>query len=248
LSGCQAFRDQRDQVVQVTADDLEEINRLRTVASVVSNAIHDLNNSLQVMSGAAEVLGTKSALGEAEQRWVRTIGARAGTAAVLLERVASYTRRGAAGPAVVDLVDLAETAVALRHFTQRRGAVSAVVERGGSPPYRASADGRLVLQVFLNLLLNAEAALAGRDNAAIRMRVERAGETCRVSVTDNGPGINKTDWASLVAPAPLPAGEPGLAGYGLWVCARLAGRCGGRLEIGDAPPTGAAITLYLPSA
>ena len=233
--------------VSIGACDLQEINRLQLVARVVSNAVHDINNAMQVIGGSAEMLGLQGELGPAAQRRVQTIAKQTEHVATTLDRVASFTRPAAAGQQQVDLGALAESAVALRRFTLNRARITVTVERAAGVPCVAAGDRRRLLQAFLNLLVNAEAALADRPNAMLSIRLEQSGDDCCVSFTDNGPGITAEILARLADVDVVPNVGPGLSGMGLWVAARIAEEHRGRLEAGDAPPQGASLRLRLPA-
>jgi signal transduction histidine kinase len=233
--------------VVVDADALQEINRLRTVAGTLSNAAHDLNNALQVISGSAELLAMQSELGPPAQRRIQAIAAQTSRAAAALDCVTSYTRPAVAGRQTVDLDALVEVAITLRDFSLHRARIAVTVERAAEEPCRASVDRRLMLQLFLNVLMNAEQALKERrdGSAAIQIRMERQGEACLVSFADNGPGFSAQARARLADPAAVPSLDASLSGTGLWVAARIAARHGGDLDIGPGP--GATVTLRLPS-
>jgi signal transduction histidine kinase len=233
--------------VAVDADALQEINRLRTVARILSNATHDLNNALQVIGGSAELLAMQTDLGPTAQRRIETIAAQTGRAASALDCLMSYTRPVAAERQTVDLETLLKVAIVLRDFSLHRARISVTVERAAPAPCRASVDRRLMLQVFLNVLLNAEEALKDRrdGSAAIRIRLERQGEACLVSFADNGPGFSTQARARLADGAAVPSLDASLSGIGLWVAARIAARHGGRLDLDPGP--GASVTLRLPA-
>lgn len=233
--------------VAVDADALQEINRLRSVARILSNAAHDLNNALQVIGGSAELLAMQSELGPPAQRRIQTITAQTGRAASALDSLMSYTRPAPAERQTVDLEALLKAAIALRDFSLHRARISVTIERAAPSPCRASVDRRLMLQVFLNVLLNAEEALKDRrdGSAAIQIRLERQGEACLVSFADNGPGFSTEARARLADRAAVPSLDASLSGIGLSVAARIAAQHGGRLDFGPGP--GASVTLRLPS-
>jgi len=230
----------------VTADDaaLREINRLVTVARVVSNATHDLNNMLQVIGGNAELLALKP--GTAEPRRVQAITAQTGRAAAALDRLLSYTRPAEAGRQSVDLEGLIDVSLALRDFTLHRAHITVTIDRVSPAPYMVAADRRLILQVFLNLMLNAERALAGRDDGAIRIGLAKQDGACVVSFADNGPGFG-ADALARLADRPPPPLTATLSGLGLRVCLGIAGQHGGALEAANAPEGGAVVTVRLPA-
>jgi two-component system C4-dicarboxylate transport sensor histidine kinase DctB len=226
-------------------DLLQEVNRLRLVGRVVSNVAHDINNALQVVNGSSELLALKSTIGPVEQRRLQSISTQTGRVATILDRLSSYARSaGADGRVVADLAELADTAVSLRAFTLGRGRITVRVERD-TPPYRSSVVRRSILQLFLNVLVNAEDALKGRHDGTILISVGRTRARCSVSFTDNGPGISTEARLRALETAMPPVPQPDLSGIGLWVSRRIAAQHGGALDIAVA--SGTTVTLTLPA-
>jgi two-component system sensor kinase FixL len=74
------------------------------------------------------------------------------------------------------------------------------------------ADQQSLLQVFLNLVRNAESALAPVDHARLELRAAQVDGLVQVKVSDNGPGVK--DPASLFRPF---GGGPSSSGLGLYL-------------------------------
>jgi signal transduction histidine kinase len=233
--------------VDIAPAALQEINRLRIVGPVVSNVVHDINNALQVIGGSAELLAMRSEIGPTEARRIQTIAAQADRISTTLDRLTTFTRAGVVGRQVVDLAELVDHAVLLRAFTLNRARIEVTVERA-DPPCVASIDRGRILQIFLNLLLNAEVALADRPESTVHIRLERSGKYCSVVFADNGPGIGPEGRARLADTAAIHGLSADLTGIGLWVSARIAEQHGGRLDITDTPAPGASLRLSLPGA
>lgn len=233
----------------VDADVLEEVNRLSVVARVVSNVAHDVNNVLQVISGSAELLALRQEPGPAAQRRIAMISTQTGRAAAMLDRLVAYARVDAADRQVQDLAALVDTALALRDFSLHRARIAVTIHRAVPPPCRAVVARARILQVFLNVLLNAERALESQTERTMQISMTRSGSDWTLSFADNGPGTS-AEQRARVSDAAVPRLGPGLAGIGLWVSARIAAEHGGRLEIAPAPGpgTGTVVTLILPSA
>jgi two-component system sensor histidine kinase HupT/HoxJ len=176
------------------------------------------------------------------------IAAQAERISATLACLSSITRTDGGGPQIVDLSRLADDAVALRAFSLGRARIAVTIDPPGGEPCVVSADRRRILQVFLNLLLNVEKALAGRSDGAVHIRFERSERDCSVLFVDNGPGLPMGDRAQLADGALRPALGPGLSGVGLWLSARIAEQHRGRLELDDASATGTSIRIRLPAA
>jgi C4-dicarboxylate-specific signal transduction histidine kinase len=234
--------------VAIDTDVLQEVNRLRLVGRIVPGSVHDANNALQIIGGAAELLALRDELGPAEQRRIHTIASQTGRVSTIVGRLSAFTRPAAPGHQIVDLWELVETAVALCDFTLNRARVAVTVEREEMARYLAEIDRRRILQVFLNLLMNAEAALANWPDARVAIRIGQVGHDCSVSFIDNGPGITAEGRARLGDAADIPDLGAGLSGLGLWVSARIAEQHGGCLEFFDMSAAGTSVRLRLPTA
>jgi two-component system sensor kinase FixL len=74
------------------------------------------------------------------------------------------------------------------------------------------ADQQSLLQVFLNLVRNAEKALAPVEHARLELRAGEVNGLVQVKLSDNGPGVR--DPASLFRPF---GGGPSSSGLGLYL-------------------------------
>jgi two-component system sensor kinase FixL len=73
------------------------------------------------------------------------------------------------------------------------------------------ADSSSLIQVFLNLVRNAQAALIGTEQPQVRVMVARSGDMLHIAVADNGPGV--TDPDKLFRPFGQQGGATGLGLY-----------------------------------
>jgi signal transduction histidine kinase len=146
----------------------------------------------------------------------------------------------------VDVNDVIRSALRLAAF-DRNNAV-AVEQRlaEGLPPVRGSAN-RLV-QVLLNLLLNANQALAGRPDARVVAESGRDGRSVLVQVRDNGPGIPEEHRHRVFDPFFTTRAPGEGTGLGLSIAFDIIREHGGELELGAAPEGGACFTIRLPAA
>src|SRR5262245_8306907 len=158
---------------RVGAEAAVEINRWWTIARIVTNVAHELNNTLQVISGNVEMLQARGGLDEATERRTRAIATQASRAAAAVDQLLAYAREAPAGLHAVDVHDVCATAIAFRSMSLGRARIASTLARADPSPFSARVDGRLLLQLLLDLLLSAERRLAGRPAAAIAVRVGR---------------------------------------------------------------------------
>jgi signal transduction histidine kinase len=147
---------------------------------------------------------------------------------------------------LVDVNDVIRAALRLAAF-DRNNAV-AVEQRlaEGLPSVRGSPN-RLV-QVLLNLLLNANQALAGRPDARVVAESAREGHSVIVQVRDNGPGVAEQHRERVFDPFFTTRAPGEGTGLGLSIAFDIVREHGGELELGAAPEGGASFTIRLPSA
>lgn len=108
-------------------------------------------------------------------------------------------------------------------------------------------DADSLVQVFVNLLQNAQDAMADRPDGRIRIsRTEAEPGMVGICVDDDGPGFPIGIRDRLVEPfyTTKPPGKG--TGLGLYTAQSLLREAGGRLELADAPGGGARAILYLP--
>ena len=105
------------------------------------------------------------------------------------------------------------------------------------------------MQVFLNLILNAEQAIReARDRGTLRIRLGKSGGSVWASFHDDGPGI-PTDIVGNIFDPFYTTKRPGRGtGLGLSICKAVVREHKGTIEAANAPGGGAVITVTLPAA
>jgi len=222
---------------------LERANRLSLIARVVSSTVHDVNNALQVVSGSAELLEMAPGATEAVLRRGQAIGTQAKRASALLNELSTFVRDTRDRPERVSLQALATQALAMRHYSLAKLRVASAVE--GEELF-VDANPRELLQVLLNLVINAEQALAATPEGQLRIAVSRDGSHAAVTVEDTGPGVAPEAAGRLFEAEMLPPNESGDLHIGLAVSRWLTSRMTGTLTYAPAAVRGACFTLRLP--
>ena len=116
-------------------------------------------------------------------------------------------------------------------------------------PVHVSMDESRVVQVLLNLVLNASDAMEGHGEVTIRWEQvgSREGEGwCRLTVADAGPGWAESMRGRATQPFVTTKAAGQGTGLGLAICERIAAELGGRLSLGDRDGGGAEVSLWLP--
>ena len=108
-------------------------------------------------------------------------------------------------------------------------------------------DASQLEQVLLNLVLNAEQALAGCPDGRIAVRLHAHEGRVRVAVADTGPGIPADALPRIFEPffSTKPVGQG--TGLGLSICYSIVQSHGGRLTAESRPGLGATFVVDLPA-
>jgi len=166
--------------------------------------------------------------------------------AQLVARLRSFARSepaaGQSRPETVDLARVARAAAAMAGVGLPEDAIRCRI--GPAPAVRA-VEGELV-QIALNLLVNAVQASAGVPDVEIEVAAEEGGAALRVR--DRGCGLAPDVLPRVFDPF-FTTKPPGVGtGLGLSLSYDLARRNDGRLEAANRPAGGAEFTLWLPAA
>ena len=228
----------------LTPDHVLTLNRLATIARLLSGATHEVNNALQVIGGTVELLEARTDLpaqvvtGLAR---LRTQGDRAATA------IAAVTQFSRARPGMrerLNMRDLTAQCVALRMFAVRRAGLT--LEHSVVTGRSLLVEGSSVelQQVVLNLIINAEQALAGTGER-IQVHVFDDADAVNVRVSDRGPGI-RTDLGEDIFDLLVSSRAPAeAAGLGLAAARLIATAHGGTLTQ-EPTDAGASFLLRIP--
>lgn len=219
---------------------LERANYLALIARQLSTTIHDVNNILQVIGGHAELLQRGPGANEVSMRRGETISTQALRATSLLAELGAFARDLGDRIETVGLRDTAQRALAMRSQALSRLKVSSVLQ---GDELRVHGNPRRLLQIVLNLVVNAEQALTGAPLPQLRLAVALVGNRAQLTVDENG----VTNPTTPQAPRPDGQSVPSL-GIGFSVSQWLAGEHNGTLERVPLPRGGSRATLSLPVA
>jgi len=149
------------------------------------------------------------------------------------------------GSAAVDLNEVAREALRLAQLGEPGGDGPSLGLALDTLPAVSGNPDRLV-QVVLNLLVNARQALGNRPGARIHLETRAGAREVELEVRDNGPGIPETVMDRVFDPFFTTRGPDEGTGLGLAIAHDIAREHGGALEVSSRPGQGASFVLRLP--
>lgn len=236
LSSEKAFRPQ-----------LLHTERMASIGTVASVVAHELNNALAGAFGCLQLLPRPE--DASAQELLDAVMGELRRAAEIVRELKGYARVEDGMNEMIRVDELVERLRRLwryHHDSAEHPAKLEVQLAAGLPELRG--NGNQLLQALLNLVRNAEQAVAGqpeeRQPIAIRARTEPG--VLVLEVVDRGPGVPKGLRSRLFEPfySTKPAGDG--TGLGLTVVQAVAAGHGGRVEVDDTAGGGATFRLVLP--
>ena len=227
---------------------LVRLNRLATMARLVAGLAHELNNTLQVVSGLVELLADRSDLPPDALVRLQKIGGQADKATTAIRQVLGYTRDVTTVEAgIVDLSTVVEQVLALRRYQLGRLGIAVSVDRPQLMNCNVRGDERQLAQALLNLVMNAEEALTGQAHRQLRIALAPMDSAIQVHVEDSGPGVADEIRSRIFMPFFTTRATDRSVGLGLPVSQALVEASGGHLWLSPQTP-GATFVIELPKS
>jgi len=235
------------QQIERQREALRQGEKLTAMGSLLAGVSHELNNPLAIVMGRASLLEEKCedqpALARDAQR-IREAAERCGR---IVRTFLNMARSKPARRSALALNDAVHAAADMLGYTYRSHDIELRLQLDGALP-ELSADADQICQVVLNLLVNAQQALALVDRArwvSVSTGVNAGSVWMRVA--DNGPGISAAARERIFEAFFTTKAEGMGTGMGLSVSRALAREHGGELGLeAEQAGGGAVFVLSLP--
>jgi nitrogen fixation/metabolism regulation signal transduction histidine kinase len=240
------------------ADDLEKLRkqllrseRLAAWQEVARKIAHEIKNPLSPIQISIETLRKVHKRKHPEfktifQESTQTILEEVEKIRHIVQEFSDFARMPEPSFQPTDLNEV--VAKAVRLFRPQLGKVK-LVERLKPVP-SISADPEQLHRMLLNLVGNALEALESKGTLTISLdaspaRGKRQAETARITVEDDGPGMEEEVISKLFTP--YFTTKPEGSGLGLVIAQRIVEQHKGRLNVTSAPDKGTKIEVHLPT-
>ena len=227
------------------AEQMRQSEKLAAVGELVAGVAHEVNNPLAGISAFAQILQEEQLTPE-QREAVEMIKREADRAVAVIRDLLTFARKSGPRSVVVDVNTLLQQTLRLRQYGLRTAGVETILHL--DPHLHAlHGDDRQLQQVFLNLIVNAEHAMANRQHRTLRLRTANAGSRVVIEVSDNGVGMSSEVQSRIFEPFFTTKGEGKGTGLGLSVSYGIVHSHGGTITVESAPEAGSTFRVTFPA-
>lgn len=218
---------------------LREQAALVRVGQLAAVVAHEVKNPLAGIRGAVQVMLSRRPAGDADAPVMREIIIRVDALSELIHDLLVFARPRAPRLQAIELTPLLADAVA----SMRRDPVAELVKvEIAGPDVALSGDSELLKAALLNIFLNAAQAMNGKGAIHVTLNIE--GDTLRVDIRDEGPGIPHEMRERVFEP--FYTTKPRGGGLGLAIVRRTVDLHGGTVSLDSPHDGGTVVSLRLP--
>jgi len=239
---------------------LRESQKMEAIGTLAGGVAHDFNNLLAAILGNLVLAREDVGADHPAQESLAEINRAAIRARQLVQQILTFSRRGAQVMERQPLLPLVDEALRLMRSLLPAGV--RLTTRLAEQPLPALVDGTQLQQVLMNLCTNAWQAFDGRAGEvtvmldavsldaghALQLGAIEPGAYARLSVADNGPGMDEATQRRVFEPF-FTTKAPGTGtGLGLAVVHGIVKAHRGAIGLTSQPGAGARFDVYLPLA
>jgi signal transduction histidine kinase len=229
---------------------LTQTEKLAALGQFVAGIAHELNNPLQGVLGHLELLRVTGAFPKQIRREVQTIYREADRAAKIVRNLLVFAGSRRLARRSVSVNAVLQKVLALRAASCRAQDIELVRHYDDKLP-RVKSDPLLLHQVFLNMVMNAEHAIAAKGRGGrieITTSVTPARDRVVATVRDTGTGIAEDTLSRIFEPFYTTKEVGKGTGLGLAIAYGIVQEHGGQILAANHPEGGAVFTVELPTA
>lgn len=221
--------------------------RLASVGEMASGIAHEINNPLTTIVGFSQLLMRRKDIPRGAIKDLKLINSEAQRVARVVEGLLTFARQRKPGRAQVDLNQIISQVLELRSYEMKVNGIEIETQLAQDLP-KTMADAGQLQQVFLNIVINAEKEMAeAHGKGKLTVKTEKAGDTIRISFTDDGRGVSTENLPRIFDPFFTTREVGNGTGLGLSISHGIVAQHNGRIYAESQPGKGATFFVELPA-
>ncbi|MBI5279038.1 MAG: HAMP domain-containing protein [Burkholderiales bacterium] len=239
--------EQRTAELRVAEAEVARGEKLAAIGQLAAGIAHELNNPLTGVLTFTSLMRQKMPAGSQDAEDLDLVIRETRRCASIIRRLLDFAREKPPQKIELDLNQLAGETV---RFVERSAALQGVaIETELDPDVPPLAgDPDLVKQVLMNILVNAQQAIAGAGRIVLRTKLHRERNAVEIAISDTGCGIPRENLKRIFDPF-FTSKEVGKGtGLGLSVTYGIVKAHGGDIEVESTVGEGSTFRVFLPLA
>lgn len=222
-------------------------DRLASIGEMATGLAHELNNPLTGILALSQMM-LEGDMPEEHREDITCVYDEAKRAASIVKNVLLFTRNNNYEHGRSRANEVVKDVLRLREHEEHTSNITVVADLANDLP-DISIDKYQLQQVFLNMILNAEAAIKTADRPGIlNVRTERKNGHINVIFKDNGCGIKKSILPRIFNPFFTTKDIGKGTGLGLSICYGITVKHGGKINVKTQVNEGTTFTITMPAA
>lgn len=220
-------------------------SKLASVGELAAGIAHELNNPLTGIIGYAQLLSDRQNVSQDIKKDLDRIYYESQRAARIVQNLLGFARRHEPQKTYFDVNEFIEKTLELRNYQLRTSNIGVYTNLAPNLP-QILADYHQMQQVILNILINAEHAIAQtKHRGKITITTSMVEGYIKISIDDNGPGISKENISKIFDPFFTTKEVGSGTGLGLSVCHGIITQHGGKIYVQSQQGRGTTVNIEL---
>jgi two-component system sensor histidine kinase AtoS len=222
---------------------LVDAEHLATLGELSAGLAHEIKNPLAGIKGAIDVIRNSLPESDKHQEILGDILHEVNRIDRIVRDLLNYAKPKPPSHSPIDLTELVNRIVAIARSTSKHGAIPIQVCQLAPMP-EFTGDETQLEQVLLNLLLNAQNAMASGGHIEVVLDFDREALAVKMEVRDDGPGIPESILKKIFQPF-FTTRTDGV-GLGLATCLKNVQYHGGTIEVNSELGRGTTFAVSIP--
>lgn len=217
--------------------------KIAALGQMAAGVAHEIGNPLSSLSSIVGSLAADPGREGGREEKLRLMQEQIDRIARIVRELVDFSRPSSFGKRLMHANEMLRTAMGIARYDERFQGVHVITSLDNDIP-ALKLDGDQLLQVFLNILLNAADAMKGSGTLTVSSR--RMDRSVTVSFGDSGPGIAEESLSRIFEPFYTTKDVGKGAGLGLSVSYGIIQGMGGSIRASNQAGRGALFTVEIP--